>query len=291
VDRVDVQWPWTICDAGIASVTRAKFSIILFFIIGSIISAYKITSESSDDIILNGNVEVQNANISFRIAGRVSDVLVTEGQNVRQGEVLARIDDDILSSQYELAKSKLSETMVNLEMNKKDFDRNKELFKRKSIAEKVFDDSRMKYMVAKAQNSAALASFKIAEIQLSDSVLKSPIEGIVLTSNVEVGECVPAGMPAFSIMPKSNTKIKSFVNEETLSKIKYGGRVRVSIDSVPDKEFTGKISFISSKAEFTPKNIETKELRTSLMYRIRIILDNNAEELKQGMPVTMIYEG
>jgi HlyD family secretion protein len=271
---------------------KAKLFVTLLFIVGAAIYGYKMLEEKgSDDIILNGNVEMQSTNVSFRTSGRISDVLAEEGRKVNKGDTLAKLDNDVLSAQYELAKSKLAESKINLEVSEKDFIRNRDLFKAKSVSEKVFDDSKMKYMVAKAQNDAAIAGLKVAEIQLDDSVLKSPLDGIVLTSNVEIGEFVSSGTPVFSIMPESNTKIKSFVSEKILSKIKHGGKVYVMIDSMPDKKFAGHISFISSESEFTPKNVETKELRTSLMYRIRVVLDSHVDELKHGMPVTMSYEG
>jgi HlyD family secretion protein len=262
---------------------------ILFLVVGIAVSTYKVFIKDNNDIILNGNVEIQNVNVSFRTSGRVLNILANEGQNVKKGDVLAKIDDDILLAQHELAKSKLSESEVNFEVTKKDFMRNEDLFRKRSIPEKMLDDSRMRYMIAKAQKEAAIANFKISEIQLNDSILRSPVDGTVLVRTVENGENILMGTPAFLIMLNSNTKIKSFVNEDVLSKIKHRGRVHVMIDSAPEEKFDGKVSFISSEAEFTPKNIETKELRTSLMFRIRVTLDGNVGKLKQGMPVTMVY--
>jgi HlyD family secretion protein len=272
--------------------TKTKLFVILLFIVGAAISVFKsLESEGgSDEIILNGNVEMHSTNVSFKNSGRISEILIDEGRRVKKGEILAKIDDDVLKAQYELAKAKVAESEINLEMCEKDFIRNKDLFKTKSVSEKLFDDSRMRYIVAKAQKDAAVANLKIAEMQLDDTVLKSPLDGVVLTNNVEIGEFVSPGIPVFSITSEADTKIKSFVSENVLSKIKIGGRVYVMIDSLPDKKFEGRVSFISPESEFTPKNVETKELRTSLMYRIRIVLDGHVDELKHGMPVTMLYQ-
>jgi HlyD family secretion protein len=243
-------------------------------------------SEPSKEFMLNGNVAIQDINLSFRCSGRIKQIYTNEGRKIRKGNIIAKLDDDILKLQFDLAKAKLEESETNLENSKKDFIRNQELFKRKSISEKVFDDCFVKYKIAKAQNNVNTVNFKLALIQLNDTILKSPTDGIVLTRNIEVGEMINSGVPAFSIMPLSKTKIKSFINGEMLSKIKYNQEVQVKIDGV-SKSFNGHITFISSEAEFTPKNIETKELRASLMYRIEITLNNNVQELKQGMPVTV----
>ena len=100
---------------------------------------------------------------------------------------------------------------------------------------------------------------------------------------------VSAGVPVFSVVPNEQTRIKTFAVEAVLSKIKCGDEVRVSIVSLPGKVFKGHIGFISPEAEFTPKNIETQELRATLMYRIRVLVDEPAPELKQGMPVTVRF--
>jgi HlyD family secretion protein len=124
---------------------------------------------------------------------------------------------------------------------------------------------------------------------MEDTKLKSPVDGVVLTKNVELGEMINAGVPAFSIMQHSSVKIKTFACEKDLLRIKFGDKVYVSTETSSDKVFNGHVGFISSEAEFTPRNIETKDLRTSLMYRIRVIIDESAEELKGGMPVTISY--
>jgi HlyD family secretion protein len=255
-------------------------SIVLSFII------YKSFFNDVSEIILNGNVEIQDVNVSFRVSGRVHNITSDEGQIVKNGDIIAVLEDDIYKAQFDLAKSKFAESDFNFKNAEKDYIRNKGLYQRKSISEKLYDDSLVKYNISKSQRDASSSNLELAKINLDDTVLKSPVDGIVLNRNIEVGEIVNAGSIAFSIMPNSKTKIKTFANEEVLSKIKYNDKVYVIIDSISNKKFLGHISFISSEAEFTPKNIETKELRTSLMYRIRITLDTESPELKGGMPVT-----
>lgn len=244
---------------------------------------------SDDKIILNGNVEIQDVNISFRVPGRVSKIMAEEGDFVKKGDILAILDTDILENQMKLAQAQMEESVENFYNSEKDYKRNLVLLKNKSISEKIYDDSVVKYKVAKAKKDAAMANYELSKIQLNDTKLVSPIDGTILTRNIEPGEMVTVGGTAFSLMPNLNTRVKTFASESILSKIKYDDVVYVSIDSIPNKKFKGHIGFISSEAEFTPKNIETKELRASLMYRIRVIVDESSPELKHGMPVTITY--
>jgi len=269
---------------------RVKLFAVLATIASSAIVLYKIYYESSNEIVLNGNIEIQDVNLSFRVSGRIADIKFDEGHTVKKGDVLAVLDSDIFEAQLKLAESKVEECEINLKNNKKDFDRNKILFNKKSVSEKVFDDITMKYKVSAVERDEAVANRELARISVQDTTIKSPVDGIILTKNIEIGEMISSGTPAFSIMPKEKTRIKTFANEDILSKINYNDTVYVNIDSMPNKKFKGHIGFISSEAEFTPKNIETKELRTSLVYRIRVIVDENAPELKQGMPVTISYK-
>jgi HlyD family secretion protein len=258
-------------------------SIIVIFI------GYKLLSKNSESIILNGNVEIQDVNVSFRVTGRISEILVDEGNDIKKGDILAILDKDTFEAKLKYAKALKEEAKVSLKNAEKNYRRNKDLFRKKSISEKLYDASWTEYEVAIAKMDSSAAAVELMNIDLQDTILKSPVDGIVLTKNIEPGEMINSGVTAFSIMPHTQTKIKTFASENILSKIKFGDIVYVNIETSPNKKFKGHIGFISTEAEFTPKNIETKELRTSLMYRIRVIIDEPASELKQGMPVTVSY--
>ena len=252
--------------------------------------AYKFLFAKSDAIILNGNVEIHDVNLAFRVAGRVDTIKVDEGARVKKGELLASLDKDVFKAKLDYAKAQLKAETINFQNAEKDYKRNIGLLKKKSVSEKVFDASKTAYEVAKSKVEAAQATCDYMNIDYKDADLFSPVDGIVLTRNIEPGEMIASGTVVFSIMPNTQTRIKTFASETVLSRIKRGDIVYVNIETMPKKKFKGHIGFISSEAEFTPKNIETSELRTSLMYRIRVILDEPAPELKQGMPVTVSYE-
>lgn len=134
------------------------------------------------------------------------------------------------------------------------------------------------------QAKAALDSARLA---LKDATLVAPSDGVVLTRAVEKGSLVQAGTPAFSLSLTRPVWVRAYVNEPQLGRFATGTRVTLTSDSRPDKPYHGTIGFVSPTAEFTPKSVETADLRTSLVYRLRIVVDDADGLLKQGMPVTV----
>ncbi len=145
-------------------------------------------------------------------------------------------------------------------------------------------------IAARAIVRAAEARLEQAKTSLSDTEIKSPTDGIVLTRVMEPGAIVAAGQTVYTVSLTSTVWIRAYVNEPDLGKIHYGMPAKIFTDSAPDKPYDGHIGFISPEAEFTPKSVETPELRASLVYRLRIIADNPDRNLLQGMPVTVKLE-
>lgn len=132
-----------------------------------------------------------------------------------------------------------------------------------------------------ARDRAALAA---AEAQLGYTILRSPQSGIVLRKHVEPGEMIAAGTPAITLADLKNIWLKIYVPEPQLGRVKLGQGAEVRTDSYPRKAYRGEVSFISSEAEFTPKNIQTHEERVKLVFAVKIRLENPNQELKPGMP-------
>jgi len=137
---------------------------------------------------------------------------------------------------------------------------------------------------AKAQVEQAKSSLKLAETQVSYTVLPSPISGIVLVRSSEVGEVVNPGTSILTMADIEKIWLRAYVPETELTRIKWGQEVIVTTDLYPKKEYKGKIIFISSQAEFTPKQIQTEKERVTLVYRIKVDIPNRERELKPGMP-------
>jgi HlyD family secretion protein len=137
---------------------------------------------------------------------------------------------------------------------------------------------------ARAQVEQAKANLKLIETQFSYTTLYSPLSGVVLVKSGEIGEVVNPGTPILTLADIENVWLKAYIPETDLSRVKWGQEVSVTTDLKPQKIYRGKISFISSQAEFTPKQIQTEKERVTLVYRIKIDIPNPEKELKPGMP-------
>ncbi|RLM25769.1 secretion protein HlyD [Brenneria alni] len=139
---------------------------------------------------------------------------------------------------------------------------------------------------ALAQADAALAQ---AELDAQDTELVSPSAGIVLTRAAEVGSMLSSGSTVFTLSLTRPVWVRAYVNETDLGQAVPGSKILIYTDSRPDKPYHGQIGFVSPSAEFTPKNVETEDLRTDLVYRLRIIVNDADQQLRQGMPVTLRF--
>jgi HlyD family secretion protein len=144
---------------------------------------------------------------------------------------------------------------------------------------------------ARAQLAEREAALQVAQRQLADADLLAPSRGVVLSRVREVGAIVAAGETVFVLSLTDPVWVRSYVSEVDLGRIRPGMEVSVQIDTPGTPVLKGRIGFISTTAEFTPKTVETKELRTALVYRIRIVVEDPSDILRQGMPVTISVLG
>ncbi len=142
--------------------------------------------------------------------------------------------------------------------------------------------------LARARVSSATAALAAAETRLSQARLMSPLGGIVLAKHAEPGEMLMAGAPVITVGNINQIWLRGYIPETELGRVAVGQIARVSLDSWPGRTFEGRISFISSEAEFTPKNVQTEKERVKLVYRIKIALPNPNGELKPGMPADAV---
>jgi len=290
-------------------------------------------------LILTGNVEVRQVNLGFKVAGRIKDLKVDEGDTITEGQVLAGLEkvyfeDSIaqLKAQRDQAKASLTKleagnrpeeiaqaeatvaereaTVVNTKIA---FDRADELLRRAVGSRKAFDDAQAAHREAEARLNSARqnlrllragyrvedisaaraqlaereAALQVAERQLADAELVAPSQGVVLSRVREAGAIVAAGETVFVLSLTNPVWVRTYVSEVDLGRIKPGMEVNVKTDTPGAPLLNGRIGFISTTAEFTPKTVETRELRTALVYRIRIIVNDSGQILRQGMPVTV----
>jgi HlyD family secretion protein len=141
---------------------------------------------------------------------------------------------------------------------------------------------------ARARLEASTAGRSLAETRLSQSILTSPLSGLVLAKHAEPGEILAAGAPVITVGKMDEVWVRAYIPESQLGRVTTGQRARVTVDTWPGRSFEGRVSFISSTAEFTPKNVQTEQERVKLVYRIKITLPNPRGELKPGMPADAV---
>lgn len=294
------------------------------------------TGSEEGGISLSGNVEVTETGSGFTVPGRISELMVEEGDRVLKGQKLAMLESDEASARVLQARAALQEAAARLEdlregsrpqelkqaaaavnaasadltKAEKDFGRSELLYKNGAISAQQMDAARRARDVAaaqlrKAEEAMSLAKegvrkkeigaaegrlgqaeagVKIAEERLKDTLLLSPLSGIVLRKNKEAGETVAAGAAVYTIGDLERPWIRVYVKEDKLGLVKLGQKAEVRVDSYPAKVYEGRVTFISSEAEFTPKNVQTKEERVKLVFSVKVSVQNMADELKPGMP-------
>ncbi|MCC6342916.1 MAG: efflux RND transporter periplasmic adaptor subunit [Bryobacterales bacterium] len=139
--------------------------------------------------------------------------------------------------------------------------------------------------VRRAEIERARANLSIIETQLDDTAILSPLDGVVLVKPAEPGEVVAAGATVCTIGDLAHPWLRAYISEKDLGRVKLGAKVTLATDSFPGKTYVGKVSYIASEAEFTPKQIQTRDERVKLVYRVKIDVENPNQELKGNMPV------
>jgi HlyD family secretion protein len=362
--------------------------------------AYRGRSRQPENrIVVSGNIELTEVNIAFKTAGRLIERTVDEGDAVKKGQLIARLDRDQLVAQraaqvaaIQSAESQLAQSQTavqwqkatlsadietrnadlasnqarlaelrngsrpqekldakaavdaaqsEVERSRKDWERAQQLYKDDDISTAQYDQYRNRWEsavaalnsakereglvlagprieqvnAAKGQVERAQGALKTAEAntlemkrreqeisqrradierakatlalidsQLADTVAVSPVDGVVLVKSADVGEILAPGTTVVTVGDIEHPWLRGYINETDLGKVKLGSVVHVKTDSYPGKTYNGRVTFIASEAEFTPKQIQTEQERVKLVYRIKIELDNSSRELKSNMP-------
>jgi len=230
-----------------------------------------------------------------------------------QGETLARMRNGSRPQEIEKAKAALDGAKAELKEARLIFDRKQVLLVTNRISQQEVDSAKARVdsleaavhsatdelslvaegprrediRAAEATLQSLSAARDLAAKRLSDSRLLAPADGIIRNRILENGAMAASGTPVFTLALTNPLWVRAYVNEPDLGKIREGMAVHIHTDSYPGKSYQGWIGFISSTAEFTPKTVETTELRTKLVYRARIFACDPNQELRQGMPVTV----
>lgn len=341
------------------------------------------------ELLVTGTMEAAEIELSPKITGRITALLVKEGDPVKAGQLLVRLDDRDLKAQVrrseaavnaaraqlrdleagsrrqeidearanvqqtaaqlrdllagarpeeiEQARQALGSATATRQLNEKEYERNRELFRRQLISVQDTDRAREAYDVAAAQERSARqqldlllagprpnqvaaaraalraardrlnlllagprpeqvaaaraqvreaeAALAQAESQLAQTELVSPIDGVVLRKNLYRGETANPGVSILTLVNPKDIWLRAYIPEPDLGRIHVGQPVRITTDTFKNRTFPGKIIEIATKAEFTPKNVQTRQERVNLVFRIKIGVENPEGILKPGMPV------
>ncbi|MCE5250162.1 efflux RND transporter periplasmic adaptor subunit [bacterium] len=162
---------------------------------------------------------------------------------------------------------------------------------RLKAAENQLAGFKAKKETIKAGMERVNASLKLLDYQIEKGTVVTPLDGVIIEKYVEQGELANPGTPICSIADLSSMWLTIYVSEPMLGLIKIGSKAKLRIDSHPDRTFDGTVTWISEEAEFTPKNVQTKESRVELVYAVKITVDNSAGIFKIGMPADAYIEG
>ncbi len=238
-------------------------------------------------IELYGNVDVRQVDIGFRVSGQVSELKFEEGDKVAQGSLMCMLDPSPYDSQLEEAIAAAEAIRVNLENAEVLLQRRLELIGIGGVSMEDLDNARANRDQLLANLVQAESAIIVAEDNMRYTRAFAPTDGVILTRIREPGTVVNPGNPVYTLSVSSPVWIRAFVNEPDLGRVYYGMKAEVFTDIKNGKSYLGKIGFISPVAEFTPKTVQTTDLRTDLVYRLRVYVDNPDRELVQGMPVTV----
>ncbi|MBI2618960.1 MAG: efflux RND transporter periplasmic adaptor subunit [Ignavibacteriales bacterium] len=280
------------------------------------------SNEHGEIITETGTLEATEVTISAQVNGTLRSVRAMEGSIVREGDTLAVIDDTEWKYQLQQAEANLKaveaqyrltlegareEDLIQADANyksaKSDLQRMEELHKTRSVSEKQLEDARTRFTLAEqtfrklkegsrreeialagARREQAAAQAAQLRKKVRDCTLTAPTAGTIITRFVEPGELVGPGSAVVRIADLTSLTMKIYVSQTILPRVQLGQQASIAVDGFEDRSFEGVVIHISSTAEFTPKNIQTKEERVKLVFAVKLNVANPDGTLKAGLP-------
>ena len=298
--------------------------------------------QARNEITLYGNIDLRQVNLPFNGTERIAQVLAQEGDHVKRGQVLARMDTSRLAPQVAKAEAELAtqqqvvnrlhhgnrpeeidQARANVDAARADAVNARAQYERLRLlsdnsagralsrqdldsAKDAFDAAEAKFKVsqkslelelagprkediaqAEAQLRAEEAQLALLRQQWKDVELLAPLDAVVRSRIVEPGEMASPQKAAFTLAITDPKWVRAYVSETDLGALSEGLKATITADAFPNRIFPGWVGFISPVAEFTPKSVETSELRSSLVYQVRVFVKDPANELRLGMPTTV----
>lgn len=262
----------------------------------------------------NGRLEATEVQIASKLPGRLADVHVDEGDKVLKGQLLARMDTRTLEAQRNQAEAEVLRARQNyaaaeanvqlrhseLLLASQEIKRSRELFNRGYASQQIIDQQQARLntgnaavQAANAQVAAAQAAIGAAQAQVAqlaseieDSSLRAPIDGVIQLRLAEPGEVLGAGGRVLLLIDPSDQYMNLYLPASVTGRLTVGAEARILLDALPDRPLPARISFVAAKSQFTPKEVETRDERQKLVFRVKLKLTEPAAvpEAKPGMP-------
>ncbi len=252
----------------------------------------------STEIQGSGMIEVEEVQISSKLTGQILEMRFDEGDRINEGDTLVILEHkEILAQEKQALASLLAaeQTLKEIRARRQELAKNVErlqaVHREGAVADQDLEDLQTQLKVLQAQEekaaaglNAAHAALDLVRTQAANATITSPLSGVVLARNFNEGETIFPGTSIFTISDLKTAWLKIYVPEREVGRISLGARADVSVDTYPGKVFSGNVTWIASKAEFTPRNIQTKDDRAQLVFAVKITLNNEDEQLLPGMP-------
>jgi HlyD family secretion protein len=266
-----------------------------FFVVFSLIALLSYfhlhKGRQEGELTLYGNIDLRQVNLGFRVFGKLKSLHFEEGDVVHALDLLAELDEAPYLQNLEESRARIHAIKENLAYATDQLNRRASLVSGKSVSEEDYQRAYFSKKSLEANLKEAQASYEKALIALHDTRLMSPSEGIIYTRVREPGAILNVGEPIYSMALMAPMWARTYISEKDLGRIYPGMAADIYTDTADNPIYQGHIGFISPIAEFTPKNVETPDLRTNLVYQLRVIIAHPGKDLRQGMPVTIKLKG
>jgi len=262
---------------------------------------------------LSGNVDVHQVELAFRVPFR-TDVNSAKADLAQAQAQLDKTRRGFRVEEVAQARANVAQRAADLENAQVTLRRQEQLVAAGLVTHQQIDDAQARVhmseaalaasrqqlalelrgsriediMAQEATVASAQARLEKAQTALADATLLAPSKGIISVRARELGAIVQAGQTVYTLTLNDPVWIRAYVSQPRLGRIKPGMPVKVSIDSMPGRQYDGTVGFISPEAEFTPKTVQTEQVRDDLVYRIRVIAADPDNVFRQGMPVTVL---
>jgi len=266
----------------------------------------------------SGTFEATEVDVGSQATGLLVMLEAREGDLVKKGELLAQVDAEKLEIERDLVRIQLeqvdleldlvrkqvSANQISLENGTRTLERFQALKQAKSATDQKVDDLATAVKLDRTRLNSSLkelerpeirrrelgTQLKLIERQIQDARAYAPLAGQVIERFAEPGEVITVGRPLVRIADLSLLEIRVYLSPAFLGEVRLGGQVRIRADGAPERDFTGKVAWVSPVAEFTPRNVQTPEARAELVYAVKVEVPNEEGVLKVGMPADVYFQ-